>query len=270
MASAFRHGFTALCFLTRLGRGRMIAEEDFGPSLVWFPCVGLLVGALAVLPAWLGLFGGHPLLQGWLIAGISLWLTRGLHYDGWADLWDGWGSAAKGERFWEIVKDSRAGPFGVMGLVMGLGGQVLAFAALAGIAAGGWIEAGHSGGGHMGAVADGLSQSAAWGAIIWCFVVGRLACMASLCLSKARVRPGLAGMFAPGATPQALTLSLVQTILLGLLLTTPGTVLAGLTLTGLGLYGLVGFSRRVEGFNGDFMGTAVILGELCAALAALL
>ena len=243
MGCSPRHGLTALSFLTRLGAGRMIQPEDFAPSLAWFPLAGLVVGLLAALPVRLGLFCGHPLLQGWMVAGISLWLTRGLHYDGWADLWDGWGSAARGERFWEIVKDSRAGPFGVMGVVMGLGGQLLAFAALA--------------------------ENAAWGAIIWCFVVGRLACMVLLCLSRQRVRPGLASLFAPGATPLALASALAQTIVLGLLLTTPAFMLAGLAATGLGLCALLRFSRRVEGINGDFLGTAVILGELCAALAAL-
>lgn len=250
-----RHGVTALSFLTRLGAGRVIPLGDFGPSLAWFPLVGLVVGVLATFPAWMGLFRGYPLLQGWLIAGISLWLTRGLHYDGWADIWDGWGSSASGERFWEIVKDSRAGPFGVMGVVMGLGGQLLAFSALAGNA----CTVGQAG----------VSGGAAWGTIIWCFVVGRLACMASLCLSKGRVRPGLASLFAPGATPAALAAALAQTIVLGLLLTTPGTVLAGLAATGLALWVLLRFSRRVDGLNGDFMGSAVILGELCAALAGL-
>lgn len=247
-----RYGVTAISFLTRLGTGRMIPAEDFAQSLGWFPLVGLIVGLLAAVPSWLGLFGGQPLLQGWVIVGISLWLTRGLHYDGWADIWDGWGSAARGERFWEIVKDSRAGPFGVMGVVMGLGGQLLAWSALAEQAAVGG--------------AAGLS---ALGAIIWSFVVGRLACMATLCLSKGHVRPGLARMFAPGATALALASTLGQTIILGLLLTSFKTVLLGLAATGLALFALLRFSRRVEGVNGDFMGSAVILGELCAALAAL-
>ena len=116
----------ALSFLTRLVPPREVDAVDFPKTLLWFPAVGLAVGLAAVLPAWLGLFAHLPWLQGWLIVGLSLWVTRGLHADGLADVADAWGSAATGDRFWAIKKDSRAGPFGVLWLVMAGLGQTLA------------------------------------------------------------------------------------------------------------------------------------------------
>lgn len=238
-----RHFLDALSFLTRLWPPRMIAAEDFPATLPWFPLVGLAVGALAILPLELGLFAGHAWLQGWVAAGLGLWLTRGLHADGLADIADAWGSGATGERFWAILKDSRAGPFGVLGLVMVLVGQVLAFGALA--------EAGRL------------------GAVAWCFVLGRLVSLAALRLCLARVRPGLSSLFAPGATWGMLLAALGVGLVLGLGLAGPRAVAAGLAGGCLVLTFLVRLSRRQRGFNGDFMGAAITLGELAGALAAL-
>jgi adenosylcobinamide-GDP ribazoletransferase len=234
----------ALSFLTRLAPPRILDEADFPKTLIWFPLVGLAVGTLAVLPAWLGLFVALPWLQGWIVAGLALWLTRGLHADGLADIVDAWGSAATGQRFWEIMKDSRAGPFGVIGLVMVLAGQVLAFGYLAG--------------------------QGRLGAACWCFVLGRTLSLAALTLCRRRVRPGLASLFVPGATTNMLALATAQAVILGLALSDMRTVLLGLVLATLVLAFLVKLSRRQQGFNGDFMGAAIMLGELAGALAALL
>jgi adenosylcobinamide-GDP ribazoletransferase len=204
---------------------------------------GFVVGVLAVLPAWLGLFAGYPWLQGWLAVGLGLWLTRGLHADGLADICDAWGSSALGERFWAILKDSRAGPFGVMGLAMVLVGQLLAFGYLAG--------------------------EQRLGAICWCYVLGRMVSLAALGLCRKRVRPGLSSLFAPGTSPSTLAWAMVQTVLLGLALTSPRSTLLGFAAAGVVLAFLVRLSKRQLGFNGDFMGAAIVLGELAAGLAAL-
>ncbi|WP_243362713.1 adenosylcobinamide-GDP ribazoletransferase [Fundidesulfovibrio terrae] len=238
------HSFAhALSFLTRLAPPRILDKTDFPRTLVWFPLVGLAVGALAVLPSWLGLFAAYPWLQGWVVAGLALWLTRGLHADGLADIADAWGSAATGERFWAIMKDSRAGPFGVIGLVMVLAGQVLAFGYLAG--------------------------QGRLGAACWCFVLGRTLALAALRLCRKRVRPGLSSLFAPGATMGTLGVALAQAVVLGLALADLRTVLCGLGMAALVLVFLVRLSKKQQGFNGDFMGAAIMLGELAGALAAL-
>lgn len=238
-----RHLFTALSFLTRLWPARMIPEEEFTGAVPWFPLAGLAVGAAAALPAALGLFAGMSWLQGWLAVGISLWVTRGLHADGLADIADAWGSHATGERFWEILKDSRAGPFGVLGLVMALTGQIVAFSYL-------------------------FSLGKPW-TVVWCFVLGRFACVALLAVTKDLARPGLLSLFAAGATPGTLTFALASTAILGLLLATLPAVLAGLAAACLPVFFLARLARRQDGVNGDFLGAAIIAGELAGALAVL-
>lgn len=232
-----------LSFLTRLGGARIIADEDFPATLPWFPVIGLAVGGLAVLPCLLGLFAAHPLLQGWLMAGLGLWLTRGLHADGLADVADAWGSGATGGRFWEIMKDSRAGPFGVLALVMVLGGQVLAFGALAG--------------------------EGKYGAVCFSYALGRTAALWSLLFCRERVRPGLCALFAPGATAGTAAAATAFTAVMGLILAAPAVTAAGMIAAALPVWFLGSLSRRRGGFNGDFMGAAIILGELAGALAAL-
>jgi len=233
----------ALSFLTRLGPPRLVAQEDFPKTLAWFPVVGLVVGVLSLLPVLLGLFAGYPWLQGWLVAGLSLWLTRGLHADGLADIADAWGSRAEGDRFWTILKDSRAGPFGVLGLVMVLAGQLLAFGILAG--------------------------QERFGAICWCFVLGRFVSLTVLCLCKGIVRPGLSALFAPGAGWRTFTAALGLTLVSGLAMSSPGAVFWGVAIGGLVTIFLVRLARRQHGVNGDFMGAAIVLGELAGALGAL-
>jgi len=240
----FRSFFTSLAFLSRLWPSRIIAGADFARCLPWFPLTGLVIGLVTVLPVWLGFFGGHSWLMGWLTVAMSLWLTRGLHADAVADIGDAWGSGARGERFWTIVKDSRIGAFGVVWLVMALLGQAASFGTLAG--------------------------QGRLGAIVWCFVLGRGLSVAALYLCRDLVRPGLSALFAPGATPRAVGSVAAQTILLGLLLTSPRGLILGVAVSAFVLLFLVRLSRRQGGFNGDFMGACILLGELAGALAALL
>jgi len=239
------HSFIhALSFLTRIVPPRTLDQADFPRTLIWFPLVGLTVGAGVVLPLWLGLFAAYPWLQGWAAAGLALWFTRGLHADGLADIADAWGSAATGERFWAILKDSRAGPFGVIGLVVVIAGQMTAFGYLA--------------------------AQGRLGAVCWCFVLGRTVSLAALCLGRRLVRPGLSSLFAPGATWGMLATATAQALILGIALADLRTVVFAIAAGALVLAFLVRLARRQQGMNGDFMGAAIMLGELAGALAALM
>ena len=166
----------ALGFLTRLGPARLLTPQELAASLPWFPVAGLAMGALLAAPFHFGFLKGHALIQAWLLAGINVFLTRGLHWDGWADLWDAWGSGAQGETFWTVLKDSRTGAFGVMGLVLGLGGQILLYAEVA----------------HAHALA----------VVVWACVLGRTAAVALAWSGKQLARPGLAQAFLCGAHPR--------------------------------------------------------------------
>ena len=109
-------------------------------SLVWFPWVGLTLGGAAWAIAWLGMRAAvlSEVRQYWLfvlaVLIVSAWalLTRGFHLDGLADMCDGFGGGWTAERVLEIMRDSRIGAFGVIGLVLCIVLKVMAVAMLLG------------------------------------------------------------------------------------------------------------------------------------------
>ena len=91
---------------------------DSGRVSVWYPLVGLVIGALTWL-AWKGAMLIFPPLVGGMIA-LLIWvlLTGGLHLDGLADCCDGLLASTSVERRLEIMKDPRLGTFGGIGLIL--------------------------------------------------------------------------------------------------------------------------------------------------------
>ncbi|TFV51935.1 adenosylcobinamide-GDP ribazoletransferase [Blastococcus sp. TF02A-35] len=101
--------------------------------LRWLPLVGVLLGALAFVPAlavWRGEGEGSPLLAAALVVGALALLTRGLHLDGTADLADGLGSGRPAEQALAIMRRPDVGAFGVAALVCLLLVQVTALGAV--------------------------------------------------------------------------------------------------------------------------------------------
>ena len=107
--------------------------EELGLSVLFFPVVGLLIGAL--------LAGLHTVL--WLVDPgvlaalvLAMWvlLTGGLHLDGLADTADAWiGGQGHRDRTLAIMKDSRSGPIAIVAVVLVL---LAKFAALQALLAG--------------------------------------------------------------------------------------------------------------------------------------
>jgi len=96
------------------------SEGDSGRAAVWYPLVGLVIGALT----WLTWQGATLVFPAWVAGIVTLivWvmLTGGLHLDGLADCCDGLFVSAAPERRLEIMKDPHVGAFGVIGLIMTL------------------------------------------------------------------------------------------------------------------------------------------------------
>jgi adenosylcobinamide-GDP ribazoletransferase len=130
----------ALQFLTRVPVPRWVGYEPawLHASARHFPAVGLIVGAVSALVLWsASLCWPLPVAVGLAMA-ASLWLTGGFHEDGLADTCDGLGGAVSRERALAIMKDSRLGSYGALGLVMVLG---LKAAALHGLGSRGVLQA---------------------------------------------------------------------------------------------------------------------------------
>ena len=98
----------------------MPAPQELGRSLLFYPLVGLLFGA--VLWGLHGLLAGTPLLlHAALLLAAWVVLSGGLHLDGLADSADAWlGGFGDRARTREIMKDPRSGPIAVvtLGLVL--------------------------------------------------------------------------------------------------------------------------------------------------------
>lgn len=269
----------ALAFLSRLPVGSGLDGARLSACLPWFFPAGLILGGLASLFSWLlvwlplssGLaevaslailsdtacpafasgtgYGGArlillPLLMAMVWLCFLAWLTRALHWDGLADLADAAGSGASGERFWQIMHDSRMGSFG--GLVM-LAVFLLQWLALA------W---------HMAACAWVLPILACgWGRA--CAV-----CLAGLAKSHPQSSLGRLACAGSGLGLVCWHLGLGLAIALGLAFY--GHALWQCLLmyfaTMLLLWRLACLAQRNGGLSGDFMGAAVELGQLCFLL----
>jgi adenosylcobinamide-GDP ribazoletransferase len=132
MTHELRLFFIALQFLTRVPVPRWVGFEPewLNQSARHFPGVGLCVGAVAAGVLWLGLALWTPAVAVGLSMAAPLLLTGGFHEDGFADTCDGLGGSVSRERALEIMKDSRIGAYGAMGLVLMLGLKAATLAAL--------------------------------------------------------------------------------------------------------------------------------------------
>lgn len=108
--------FIALQFLSRIHvvAQTVWTEEDFGRSVIFFPLIGTVIGAVLCLAfAAASSVFSQPYAA---VLAIVCWLymTGGLHADGLMDTADGLFSGRSRERMLEILKDSCVGSNGVI------------------------------------------------------------------------------------------------------------------------------------------------------------
>ena len=252
----------ALAFLSRLAPPRSFTAQSLVDCVPWFAPAGLALGCLCTLAAWLALTilstatgASHAMgtawpaaaLAAWLWLALELWSTRGLHWDGLADLGDACGSGASGARFREILRDSRLGAFGALSLLLIFSGQWLALAWH--LTAGQWL---------MPVLAP------AWGR----------ACAVWLAASAPPHNPdSLGGLACAGAGPTVRRVYRLGALLLVCLLAASGlSPWQGLVLIVTQYWltrRLAAQARSHGGLSGDFLGAAIELGQLWFLLATL-
>lgn len=145
MKEPVRHFLLAVQFLTRIpipGNVRY-SPESMAYALYQFPLVGFLLGASSAIAyaALLNLF--PPVLAATLTLALVIRLTGALHEDGLADLADGLGGSPERERALEIMRDSRIGTYGTLGIVLLILSKVVALSTLEVVPAAGALIAGH-------------------------------------------------------------------------------------------------------------------------------
>lgn len=119
---------TAVMFYSRIpvGKGLPYSPEMLNRATRYFPFVGILAGLitggiyLMVYPK----LGENLAIALSMAAGILL--TGAFHEDGFADFCDGFGGGTDKMRILEIMKDSRIGTYGAIGLLFILGSKFLA------------------------------------------------------------------------------------------------------------------------------------------------
>ena len=247
-----RAAATALQFLTRLPipGGASAAptrfEADIARALALFPLAGALIGTLTAATLWLtSLLWPLPLAI-LLALALEARLTGALHEDAVADLCDGFGGGRTPEDVLRIMKDSRIGAFGLLGLAFALALRAASLIALPDAA------------------------TAVVALIVSGWAARLLMLAAMLAIPPMPGRAGLGGSVASQATPHRLALALLLSLpvpLLGLWWNTQAMLLA---LLASALF-LAWFRRlvlrRLGGSTGDCFGFAGYAGLILTTLA---
>lgn len=234
--------WVALGFLTTLP----VPRHDLPPDAlrragVWFPVVGLLLGALLAAAA-VGLRLVLPApVAAVLVTVLWVALTGGLHLDGLADCCDGLLPPVARERRLEIMRDPRLGTFGVAGVVLALLLRGTAIATLA----------------------------PAWPALLLAPLWARWLLLVAA--QRPSARPGGMGASmglaqSPGRVAGAALMPLAVTAMLGWQQWLLWLAVAGAALAALGVLWLA--QRRLGGVTGDVFGAVVEVSEvvfLCVA-----
>lgn len=111
----------------------VVDRRSAGWAMVLAPLAVVPIGLLAALVVWLGdLVDAPPLVVGLLTVGVIGLGSRGLHLDGLSDVADSLAASHDRDRSLEVMKGGTAGPAGAATLVVVLGVQAAAVAALVG------------------------------------------------------------------------------------------------------------------------------------------
>ncbi len=124
--------FIALQFFTRLPIPRWVGfqPEWLHHASRYFPLVGCVVAAVAAAVYLLAALVLPAPVAAVLSTAASIYVTGAFHEDGFADTCDGLGGGMTRERVLEIMKDSRIGAYGAIGMVCMLGAKCTALAML--------------------------------------------------------------------------------------------------------------------------------------------
>ncbi|WP_028081285.1 adenosylcobinamide-GDP ribazoletransferase [Solimonas soli] len=238
--------FIALQFLTRLPIRLAAIPDDRarGRSLLWYPAVGALLGALLAGLAWL-LQPLPPALQAALLLAVWALATGLLHLDGLADCADAWlgghGVDDDGRaRTLAIMKDPHCGTAAIVILVLVL---LLKFAALQAL----------------------LQRPCAAITPLFAPLLARTAVL-PLFVSTAYVRSGGLGSVLAAQLDRRAAVAVTLAVTLALA-AFAGPAIAAVAVTLLVVRALA--LRRLGGFTGDVAGALIELAELAAQLALL-
>lgn len=243
--------FIALQFFTRLPIPAWVGFEAswLQHAARYFPLVGCVVAAIAA-----GVYAAAALVLPAPVAAVlstaaSIWITGAFHEDGFADTCDGLGGGMTKERALEIMKDSRVGAYGAIGIVCMLATKLSALAMLPPRVAVAALFVAHP-----------FSRLAAT-ALIWKLDYVR---------GEGKAKPLAQQMTGAEFALAALTCVLPVTCVLATGWMTPAALLAAMLATaGAALWLARLFVRRLGGYTGDCLGAVQQVAEALAYVAVL-
>lgn len=243
--------FIALQFFTRLPIPAWVGFEAawLQHASRYFPLVGVVVAAIAA-----GVYYAAALVLPAPVAAVlstaaSIYITGAFHEDGFADTCDGLGGGMTKERALEIMKDSRVGAYGAIGIVCMLATKLSALAMLPPRVAVAALFVAHP-----------LSRLAAT-ALIWKLDYVR---------GDSKAKPLAQQMTSAEFAIATLTCALPAAYMVAANAMTPAAMLAALcaaTTAALWLARL--FVRRLGGYTGDCLGAVQQLAEALVYVAVL-
>ncbi|WP_010521479.1 adenosylcobinamide-GDP ribazoletransferase [Aquimarina agarivorans] len=112
--------FTALMFFTRIPCPKWVTHDPtyLQKSSRYFPLVGIVVGGIGALFFYSMQFVFSTEISLLISMASTIYTTAGFHEDGFADVCDGFGGGWTKEKILLIMKDSRLGTYGVIGLTL--------------------------------------------------------------------------------------------------------------------------------------------------------
>lgn len=124
--------FAALTFLTRIPAPAWVRFEPsyLNAAARYLPWVGLLLGMLHGAVYLLLLKLWPPVLAVLVSTAMMVWLTGAFHEDGFADFCDGFGGGWHRPQVLAIMKDSRIGTYGSVGLLLLIATKLIALSLL--------------------------------------------------------------------------------------------------------------------------------------------
>ena len=244
-----------LQFLTRISivRQTVWTEENFGGSVKYFPAIGAVLGISYAAALGAVHFFNLPIFTGAVGFFLSVWLTGAIHCDGLMDSADGLFSGREREKMLEIMKDSRAGAFGVVALVTVAALEISTLAELANLPVI-WICA----------------------AVYSAPIIGRLTMVLVIALFPYARPTGLGKSFAKYTSRRTLALALTETffLLMPLIFVSMTLFLIAVMALGAAIIFAVYFGRfataKLGGVTGDIYGAAEMLSETLSLIVFLL
>jgi len=211
-------------------------KDDLARSMSLFPLAGLTIGAILAGLNWLmAPYLARPLADALLITALAV-ITGALHLDGLADVCDGIAARGSRERFMEVMKDSRVGAVGVVGVVLGL---LLKWQAMAGV-----------------------PTDIKWQALLLFPVITRFCQVQSIVFGRNARQDGLGSVLVSGAGKTQFVLAAVLAIASSWLL----LGISGIMVLVAAMFSTVliqaWFTARIGGITGDVIGCTSELNEI--------